>query len=117
MLMSEFVDMGGKQEDYAKANNIYTELDLWLDRHEFMVWWQAFGGDTNNYIELLNAVKVARRVSIESIGLYEQRETMLRYVMAEEQKLAEEIKRLEQSAKRLALIRKKLILNKELYNR
>lgn len=117
MLKDEFIELGGKDEDYEEANRIYMELDLWLDRHEFMAWWPAFGGDTSHYIELLNAVKVARRVSIESTGLYEQRETMLRYVMSEEQKLIEEIKRLEQSAKRLATIRKKLILNKELYNR
>ena len=117
MLKDEFIALGGKAEDYEEANRIYTELDLWLDRHEFMAWWPAFGGEINHYIELLNAVKVARRVSIESIGLYEQRETMLRYVMAEEQKITEGIKRLEQSLKRLALIRKKLILNKELYNR
>lgn len=117
MLKSEFIELGGKAEDFAKANKIYTELDLWLDRHEFMAWWPEFGVVPSHYMELLNAVKVARRVSIESGGLYEQRETMLRYAMTQTQKITEEIKRLDQSLKRLEIIRKKLILNKELYNR
>lgn len=59
MLKSEFIEMGGKPEDYELANNVYSTFNFWLDRHEFLPFWQAFGNDAEAYMELENLKKFA----------------------------------------------------------
>ena len=117
MLKDEFIELGGKAEDYEEANRIYTELDLWLDRHEFMTWYPFFGSEKYMYIELLNAVRTARNVSTETIGLYTLRETMLRYAQKEAEQTRKEIERLKRSLGRLETICDQLIKDGNIYNR
>lgn len=117
MLKEEFIELGGKAEDYKEANRIYTELDLWLDRHEFMTWYPFFGSDEYMYMELLTAIKIARKVSAETYGLYPLRETMLRYAQKEAEQTRKEIERLKRSLGRLETICDQLIKDGDIYNR
>lgn len=117
MLKSEFIEMGGKDEDFAKANEIYTEFDLWLDRHEFFIWWSRFGADSNSYMELLHARRAAKRVQETIPNLFVGREIMLRYAEKEAQKTRQKIEKLKAELKRLNIIALELNKNTELYNR
>lgn len=109
--------MGGRAEHYEAANKVYSELDLWLDRHEFMTWYPFFGSDEYMYMELLAAVKIARKVSSETCGLYTLRDTMLRYAEREAEQTRKEIERLKRCLGRLETICDQLHKDSNIYNR
>lgn len=117
MLKSEFIEMGGLEADYEAANNIYMNHDLWLDRHEFMPFWNKLGAVLPAYYALRCLKAEAREVQKQMPKVFTQRELVARKAEHDIKDMETDIAELVEKVSHLKAIISALKLNPDVYNR
>lgn len=108
--------MGGNADDFAAANTTYTYYDAWLDRHEFMPFWQEFGECPFIYCRLEDFMQQANKLISDMPGVFSKREIMERLIKREADERKAALIRLEKEVAQLQKLEQLLENNTELYN-